>query len=435
MEESDSSLKDIYKSAIQAMSKEVTRLKSCLDFQELTNKLESRQKVIKTLENQVKSLTSHEQACSSGSSFFPGSSKSCRIKAKPEKIPILQDKLLDLQEKINNLKSKKWKNEEILEHKMQNLDPVLYLAVTKLLRAKKTNFNLKSQIKTLANERKNLNLTYSKITNALIQEPSANDRLAQVEDLEFKIREKEMSVKVMQAMIEQFKDNMQKNDPQVEQIFNQINSVESERKNLAQMKQEIKQEIERSSQEIERKIRNPEHISMADANNYCRAEIKKIQQEITEKSKVLRGLETEKLLVQTRLSESEKKTGKVQVKKKSLSSVNTHSSLPTDRNSSRAFGSKTPAELSLRQSSYLNSMFSREKECIVTKDLIKILDNFAPGQSITAKIIAFNRSECNLSNWSQMSRSSLKNCNEDDRGRAVRSRLSDRNQRSQLSFR
>ena len=397
MEESDSSLKDIYKSAIQAMTKEVARLKSCLDFQELTNKLESRQKVIKTLENKVKSLTSHELASSSGSSFFPTSSKSPKLKLKPEKIPILQDKLLDLQEKINNLKSKEWKHEESLEHKMQNLDPVLYLAVTKLLRAKKNNFNLKSQLKTLTNERKSLNFKYSKITNALIQEPSANDRLGQVEDLEFKIREKEMSVKVMQAMIEQFQDNMRRNDPQVEQIFSQINSVESERENLARTKQEVRQEIERSSQEIEKKIRNPEQISLADANNYCRSEIKKIQQEITEKSKVLRGLETERLLVQTRLSESEKKTGKVQVKK--------------------------------------NSMFSKEKECIVTKDLISILDNFAPGQSITAKIIAFNRSECNLSNWSQMSRSSLKNCNEVDRGRAVRSRLSDRNQRSQLSFR
>lgn len=398
MDDTDNSLEDIYKSAITAMRKEVQRLNKSLQYQILSKKLEKRQQKLESLKTDLKALD--QSTNSSKFLISPNPIKSHKqYSIKVDNTLILEDKIQKLQQKINKEKSKQWKQEELFEQKLQNMDPGLYLTVTKLDRARKLNMSLRHQLKQLAEERKQLNFTYSRITTALRKEPNLNQRLEIIEDLERKIKDKQMSIKILGKMIEQFKGSMTKVDPEVEKLLQKAAELQGTLVENQKVKSGIQAEISKTCEEIEERMKNPEKISIAAANLYCRQEIKQIQLDIAEKSRACKELEHEKLLLQMKYSEALKvKTAAMpKSKRKSLSNVNTHSSFATDRGSSRAGGSKTPGEFSVRQSNYVVSLLNKEKECMITKDLMKALDFFAPGQKLTAKIIAFNRSECSLS--------------------------------------
>lgn len=398
MEDTDNNLQDIYKSAITAMRKEVRRLNSCLEYQHLSQKLEKRQEKIQFLKSELKSLD--QSHCSSNLRASPTPSRSTKhYSIKIDNSLILEDKIIKLQQKINKEKSNQWKQEELFEQKLQNMDPSLYLTVTKLDRAKKLNLNFKTQLKVLSEQRKQLNFTYSRITTALRKELTLTQKLESLEDLEKKIKDKQLSIKIINKMIEQFRVSMNESNPEVKEILEKVNFLEETRKEHQNTKLEIQSQIKNICEEIDGRMKNPENISIAAANMYCRQEIKRIQLEIAEKSRACKEWEQERFMLQMKYSESLKQKGVVapKSKRKTLSNVNTHSSFATDRASSRAGGSKTPGEMSARQSSHVFSLLNREKECTITKDLMKALDFFAPGQKLTAKIIAFNRSDCALS--------------------------------------
>lgn len=398
MDDTDNSLEDIYKSAISAMRKEVQRLNKSLEYQNLSKKLEKRQQKIESLKTDLKAL---DQSINSSKFLIsPALNKSHKhYSIKIDNTLILEDKIQKLHQKINREKSKQWKQEELFEQKMQNMDPCLYLTVVKLDRARKLNLNLRTQLKQLAEERKQLNFTYSRITTALRKEPNLSQRLEIIEDFERKIKDKQMSIKILNRMIEQFKVSMTKTDPEVQKLLEKAKEFQETLNENLKVKSGIQFAINKTCEEIEDRMKNPEKISIAAANLYCRQEIKQIQLDIAEKSKACKELEHEKLLLQMKYSESlkVKMAAMPKNKRKSLSNVNTHSSFATDKGSSRAGGSKTPGEFSVRQSNYVVSLLNKEKECMITKDIMKALDFFAPGQKLTAKIIAFNRSECSLS--------------------------------------
>ena len=408
MEDTDNNLQDIYKSAITAMRKEVHRLNSCLDYQHLSQKLEKRQEKIQFLKNELKTLD--QSHCSYNLRASPTPSKSNKhYSIRVDNTLILEDKIIKLQNKINKEKSNQWRQEELFERKLQKMDPSLYLTVSKFDRAKKINLNLKTQLHALAEQRKQLNFTYSRVTSALRKELTLNQKLESVEDLEKQIKDKQLSIRILSKMIEQFHASMSESNPEVKEILEKVSFLEETRKEHEKTKVEIQSEIKVICEEIEGRMKYPEKISIAAANMYCRQEIKRIQLDIVDKSKACKELEHERLMMQMKYSESLKLKGVVapKSKRKTLSNVNTHSSFATDRASSRAGGSraegsraggsKTPGELSARQSSYVFSLLNREKECTITKDLMKALDFFAPGQKLTDKIIAFNRSDCALS--------------------------------------
>ena len=128
-----------------------------------------------------------------------------------------------------------------------------------------------------------------------------------------------------------------------------------------------------------------------------RTEIKLMELEIAEKSKNLKEIERDKLVAQVQYSEITKQfKNKNSKKQKCYSSCNTYSSLPKDRSANTNY-SKDSSRISKRSSFDIEKMLKTNLGAInITKNIANALDTFAPGQGITAKVIAFNRGGFNM---------------------------------------
>ena len=211
--------------------------------------------------------------------------------------------------------------------------------------------------------------------------------------------EKSIKLTNLQNRINDLKSNSKKTNPEVKKFVEKIRKIENTRCEFEITKKSLQIEIEKKNLDIENAKNNPRKFSSATANKNLKKEIKKLELEIAEKSKKLKEYEKEKLLSQVRLSAILQKKAEIEPKArpKSLSNCFTVSSLKIGRTSKNNF-SKDSDQRTKNSSIIFSKLPENNQGFTLTKDALKVLDGYAPGEGLTAKIIAYNRSCISLRN-------------------------------------
>jgi hypothetical protein len=379
----ESNLLDIYKSAIKSMKNEIARLNLCIAYQTYSKKFQSCKSKIKDLTEILLFHTSKPApnifpAALSGTHSFQTQS--------------LEDKISTLTQSLNKQKRKKIQEQEYLETNLKELNINLYYLTKRLNDAKVHNTSLRKQQLKSAAERKKIIKDYAKITNSLIKDASFSHKTNQIEELEMKTKKKVMRIHMLHSMINEAKAAKTPGNPEVKAIWDKYKKILEERKQNEENKNQLIFEIQSTQSQIENLKSNPEKIPPAVANKNLRQEINSIQLEISMKSKVLKGLNREKLEVEYKYSEVTKKKLSLLPKtsSKTLIKSNTSSTLYQDH-TSKNYSTKESNPKTYGNSCDIDNLIRSQKDCTLSEQLLKALDPYAPGKGITAKIIAFNR--------------------------------------------
>ena len=384
----------VYKSAIESMKKEVARLHCCDFFQKYNFKLQAYQIKIKELTEQISNsevFDQTKQKTFKNSDHKNSSQKDSSI--------MIQAKIEDLRQKITDETNEKIIKQNLIDDKLKAINHNLFVLVSKYNTAKTTNFELKKSQKKLILQRKILTDKYFNITQNLLKEPTLTNILEQIEFLHKKNKEKSIKLTNLQNRINDLKSNSKKTNPEVKKFVEKIRKIENTRCEFEITKKSLQIEIEKKNLDIENAKNNPRKFSSATANKNLKKEIKKLELEIAEKSKKLKEYEKEKLLSQVRLSAILQKKAEIEPKArpKSLSNCFTVSSLKIGRTSKNNF-SKDSDQRTKNSSIIFSKLPENNQGFTLTKDALKVLDGYAPGEGLTAKIIAYNRSCISLRN-------------------------------------
>ncbi|OMJ68283.1 hypothetical protein SteCoe_34308 [Stentor coeruleus] len=392
-EESENNLLHIYKSAVASMQNEIDRLNRCLAIQNYQKKLSILEEEKEKLTDTLESMQSH-YATPLIKSPHEKHSERTKTPVLVEELITLQAQVIETSQKINRERRKISQECEYLEDNMRQINGSLYILVSKFNEAKRNNIDLRCQLKKLIKERQSLTNNYSKITKALVKESPLNEKMEKIENQERLVREKITSINVLKKMIEQLKIPTPVENPALTNIFNKIKKLEELLKENEKTKRNLKISIEMTQAEIDYKKKNPQKIPPAIANKYYRQELHSIELDIAEKSRTVKELERQRLVAQISYSDALKEKISLEPKKKkakSVSSCCTYSSLATERNQSRIYTSQDLIRASKKDTQKIVGMIKRSGEPVITKDVLSVLDLYAPGQCLTSKIIAFNR--------------------------------------------
>jgi hypothetical protein len=395
----EENLLQIYQSAIIEMKREIFRLNRCLLKQHYITKL-------KTLNGQVSSLTdqlsTHNLTLSPTSVSRPSSSKFTLSPTKISQTDLLKVKISEAANKLNRLKSTSEKEQKTLLERLKITNGKLFLLVFKLKDASNMNMNLKKKVRECVDERKRMLTSYAKITKEMKSELTASELVRKIEEAEKRNKINMGSLGLLTNMIAEIKGLPRENDQELNKKLARITEIEEEHRALRDKRREIQIKIEEITADIEIKKRNPEQASIVAISRFCRGEIKDIQLQIAEKSKLCKELEREKLQAQVNYAEVEKKREKPATPRvKSVSQSNTHSTLQTVRSSTRINASRDCSFRGNRGIAYgfnkndaeIVKIMAKEKEGTLNREVIKALEFYAPGRSITEKIMAFNRGD------------------------------------------
>ena len=382
----------IYKSAIKSMQKEISRLNSRLKYQKYSKKLEELQN--KSNELTVQIDKTQEYVDNYKSIIYPTPRTALRKKSVSKAyFESMESQIAQMTQDIDKTKKRNMQEQDLLEQTLKEVNSNLYLLVLKFKEAKKENSLLKKEKSLLALNWKNLIKNYAKITNNLIKEPTLHEKLEKIDDLECKSKEKVTKINILKQMIEKVKEKKIPQNPEVKLLLSEHLKKEESRKKLIIIKDKLTTEIANVEKELVSRKENPEDIPLAVANKNMRTEINLRELEIAEKSKTIKEYEREKLIAQVNYSDTIKKleARKPRLNPKGLSPSNTYSSLPKGRRHSGTNLSKESGLKSKRSSVDLSRILKKNTSCTITKDIQSMLNSFAPGKGITAKIIAFNR--------------------------------------------
>ena len=373
------------------MKEEIKRLHLCISFQNYKQKQDAFQNTIHTLSSQIYTAQVFLDSQNLKHSLsIPTES--------PEKLSNLSEilaakaSIAEISQRINGTRMKRIQDQERLEEKLKQINDNLYTLVIKCNEAKRVNTKLKSDQITLARVRKSLNCRYTKITQILVKEKSTSDMIDMIERAEQQIKAKILSINSLKQSVHHIKAEKPPERPEVKKVFEAYQINEERLKNLEETKSNLKLKIQEIANQMDLARTSPEKFSPVQANKNLRDEIKRIQQEIAEKSKIFKQLEKDRLLAQLRYSETMKGAMIEQTarKGKSLSNLVTHSSLAQGRNTNSNFSRNTDRR-SRKSSMDLANLMKTTKEPTITKEVLRALDDYAPGKNITTKILAFNR--------------------------------------------
>ncbi|OMJ75994.1 hypothetical protein SteCoe_24756 [Stentor coeruleus] len=306
----------------------------------------------------------------------------------------LQGRVTDTIQKINREKKRLDQDCEKIEDYLRQSNTGLFVIVSKFNLAKKNNLELKYQLRKLIKERQILTSSYSKLTGALVRETRLSEKVEKIESQERKNRDKLVSINVLKKMIEHLKIPEPVENPQLNAIINKINKLEEMLKENEKIKRNLKISIEMTQAEVDYKKRNPQNIPPALANKYYREEIKMIELDMAEKSRIIKNLEKQKLCENINYSDSLKEKELLEPKKKNTKSVScicSYSNLKPEKNGLRNYLGQDKVKKNRNDSSNITGMLRKNGEPTITREVLSALDVYAPGKSITSKIIEFNR--------------------------------------------
>ena len=393
----DSELVHIYLSAIKSMEEEIKRLHICIKLQNYKKKQDAFQKRIHSLSSQI--YTAQENLNSQNlKQSLSLTTDSPEKPSKSSDLVAAKATISAITQRINRARKKRTQDQGILEEKLKQINENLYTLVFKYNEAKRVNTKLKSEQGNLASERKTINGRYAKTTRILVKEKSTSEMADKVERMEQMVKAKILNINSLKRCLQHIKAEKPPENSEVKKILQAYQANEARLHGLAETKDNLKRKIQEIKNEMDVARTSPEKFSPAQANKNLREEIKRIETEISEKSKILKQIEKEKLLVQMKYSDTVKgmKIEPPVRNGKSLSNLVTHSSIMQGRNTNSNFSRDTDRK-SKRSSVDIVNLMKRTTESTITKDVIKALDDYAPGKNITAKILAFNRGQFNLS--------------------------------------
>lgn len=306
----------------------------------------------------------------------------------------LQGRVTDTIRKINREKKKLDQDCEKLEDYLRQTNTGLFVIVSKFHLAKKNNLELKIQLRKLIKERQILTKSYSKLTAALVKETRMSEKMEKIENQERKNRDKLVSINVLKKMIEHLKIPEPVENLELNVIINKINRLQESLKENEKIKRDLKISIEMTQAEVDYKKRNPQNIPPALANKYYREEIKMIEIDMAEKSRIIKNLEKQKLYEHINYSDLVKEKELLEPKKKNTKSVScicTFSNLKPEKNGLRNYLGQDKARKNRNDSRNIIGLLRKNGEPTITREVLSALDVYAPGKNITSKIIEFNR--------------------------------------------
>lgn len=380
----ETELLEIYKSAIKSMKKEIIRLNLSIDLQKYQKKQEASQGQITELSTKISELQEYFDK----QRLVQNTPRTRQEPSKSLDTSLITAKISELAQEVAQKKKEIACEQLFFEEKLRQVNDNLYILVRKYNEAKKTNRKLKTDLTNLTNERKNTNLEYARITKVLTKDSPITSLNEKISELECQNRKKIKKISEIKQKIEDLDSDRPEPDASVKEIVANYNEKSVYLKDLERVKLDLIEKIEEINQELDQKSINPQRFPSSVANKNLRIEIKRLELEISEKSKILKQVEREKLILQAKYLNVGKKIEKKR-KPKSFSNCITFSSLPQGRTMSN-FGGESD-RLSKKSSININCLLKNTGKTTLTKEAVRLLDDYAPGQSITSKILAYNR--------------------------------------------
>lgn len=285
---------------------------------------------------------------------------------------------------------------QLLEiEKLKSLHPKHYFLVKKLLQAEKLNLELKNQITSTEEDRKEMRLEYSKITTALGLEDKLKKK---IKDVEVDVKLKLIKVEGIRKNIENIKGKIKQTvdcieNSAVKDIIKKINEFKAVRAYYAEQIEKLNQENQDVQREIEFSSKNPKKISPAVANQNLRAEVKTLELQITQRSKEIKEKEREKLQTNFKYEETLKILSSLKAKVQEPPKPETKP-LAKDQISIKPVNPLIIQKKIEEKRDSILGILEKGATKGTSKEVMMILKNVGkPGQGLASKVLELNRSQ------------------------------------------
>jgi len=287
---------------------------------------------------------------------------------------------------------------------LKEQNPKLYFLKKKVIQVKSQNKHLKNTLEGIENTRNELRKEYANITNSLSHEDKIKSRIKELESI---IPSKEKEIESLKEQLNRSKTKLAKKHDEtgktkVQELIDFCQTLQQERDSELQEQEQLQQELDSIIEEISSKENCPNQLTPAEANQQMRAQLRKLEVEASQKSRLLKEKEREKLQLQLRLQEASKKfqhfLGKeaptwekpLQPHEQARSVVSRSSKAFTNRTRNRPKKTENPQV----KKGQLIEMLSKAPGHGFSRDWVKALESVgSPNQGIASKLVQLNRGE------------------------------------------
>lgn len=285
--------------------------------------------------------------------------------------------------------------------KLKTVNVKLYTLVKKMIQAEKQNLELKNQIASTEEVRKETRMEYQKITTALGLEDRMKKR---IKDFEASYLVTKKSVDELRAKLASIRNSTKDTIDSIENstvkdFMKKINEQRVVRTYYSEEIKKLNEENESMQEDIEITKKNPKKIPPAVANQNLRSEVKALEMQITERSKEIKEKEREKFQANYNYQEAIK-TLNILKAKAELVFPKSKPQTPSVANE------KSVAAPSIANSVHVQKKIEAKRDSVLqiigkgtegmTKDVMKVLKTVGkPGQGVASKVLELNRSQFN----------------------------------------